>query len=256
MFGLFKDKAPQCPVSEEMREWIEYAFSWMFADFGEDFCQDQYTFSSLKELLSSYDLEKASFNDIVEMVAKQMWVDMDEIEVTVYEEGEQSIVTDNSTTYIETGEEEVTTGGLYVGKNENGKYEVGIQKHLLQEPITLIYTIAHEFAHIKLLGEKRIERNDELLTDLLPTIFGLGVFGANSVFQYSQSIETWSYRTSGYLTQMEWGYALAVYTWLLDDKNPEWVKSLPKNIQSDYSKSLKYMEHNQELLFQTPVEKK
>jgi hypothetical protein len=56
--------------------------------------------------------------------------------------------------------------------------------------------------------------------------------------------------TSGYLNQMECGYALAVYSWLKDDRKPEWVRFLPNNIQSDYKKSIAYMESNEDKIFQ------
>lgn len=250
MFNLFGGKEIKCPVDEPTRRWIEYAMKWMFSSFGEEFCKEQKVYVSLKELLNDFGKQQASLYDIANIVAEVMHLNMSEIVLDVYEEGEKIIESNSEPIYIKEEEGELTTGGLYIGKNEQGKYEVGIEKSLLKEPIALIYTIAHEFAHIKLLGEKRIEENDEYLTDLLPIIFGLGVFGANSVFSFSQTTNAWGYRTSGYLTQMEWGYALAVYTLLKEEENPKWLESLPKNIHSDYKKSLKFIENNRDKLFQ------
>lgn len=50
----------------------------------------------------------------------------------------------------------------------------------LDEPEHMIATLAHEIAHIKLLGENRMEENDEIMTDLKTLFFGLGVFNANA----------------------------------------------------------------------------
>ena len=250
MFNLFGDKEIKCPVDEEMRTWIEYAMKWMFSSFGEEFCKEQKVYLSLKELLNDFGKQQASLDDIASIVANVMHLNINEIALDIYEEGEKIIKSNVEPIYIKEEEGELPSGGLYVGKNEQGKYEVGIEKNLLQEPVTLIYTIAHELAHIKLLGENRIDENDEYLTDLLPGLCGLGVFCATSVFSYRPTANFWSYRTSGYLTQMEWGYALAVYSWLKDDESPDWIVSLPRNIQSDYNKSLKFMEKNQDKLFQ------
>jgi len=253
MFKLFGNKEIKAPIEDDMRVWIEYAMKWLFLTFDEKACKEKKVYASLKELLNEFDLETASLKDLAEIVANLMGINIDEVVIDVYDEGERVIETSVGSIYTQTEEGEQTTGGMYVGKNEAGKYEVGIEKSLLKDPINLIYTLAHEFAHIKLLGENRIEENDEYLTDMLPIIYGLGVFGANSVFSFRQAAYEWAYKTSGYLTQMEWGYALAVYCWLREDKNPEWIVSLPRNIQADYKRSLKFMENNPNQIFQSEV---
>ena len=253
MFKLFGNKEIKAPVDDEMREWIEYAMQWLFVTFDEKACKEQKVYASLKELLNDFDLQTASLNDLAKIVAQLMDINIDEVVVEVYDEGERVIETEGGKLFTQTEEGEQTTAGLYVGKNKDGKYEVGIEKSILKDPVNLIATIAHEFSHIKLLGENRIEDNDEYLTDLLPIIYGLGVFGANSVFSFRQTNTEWAYKTSGYLTQMEWGYALAVYCWLREDKNPDWINSLPRNIQADYKRSLKFMENNPDKIFQQKV---
>ncbi|NQX98958.1 MAG: hypothetical protein HRT73_13935 [Flavobacteriales bacterium] len=247
---MFGNKKEECLVDEQMRSWIEYAMKWLFDNFGEDFCKEQKVYTSIKELLNDFGLEKASLNDLSNVVAGLMHIEKDDIVVTVYDEGERTLDVGRGRVFIETEEGEQTTAGLYTGKNEDGKYDIGIERKLLKEPINLIATIAHEFSHIKLLGENRIKENDEYLTDLMPIVFGLGVFGACSAFSFKPSYDGWESSTSGYLNQMEWGYALAVYSWLKNNKKPDWVNFLPKNIQSDYKKSIAYMERNEDKIFQ------
>ena len=255
MFGLFGNKKIACPVDETKRQWIEYAMKWLFVNFGEEFCKEQKVYASVKELLDDFGLQKASLNDLGDIIAELMQIDKAEFEISVYEEGAREIDTDAGTVLVKTDEEEKTSAGLYLGKNEAGKYDIGIQKNMLKNPVGLLAAIAHEFSHIKLLGENRIKENDEHLTDLVPVVFGLGIFGANSAFTFSQSIDYWGYQSSGYLSQMEWGYALAVHSWLRDEKHPEWINSLPRNIKSDYSKSLLFMENNKEKLFEQSIKK-
>jgi len=254
MFNYFKNKKTTCPIDEETRVWIEYAMQWLKVEFGEEFFQETYVYSNLKELLNDFEKENANLKDLGEIISYIMFLENDNISFSVYSEGQDSIKTKAGETQIETYEDELTSGGMFVGKDENGVYNIGIERKLLNDPIHLTSTISHELSHIWLLEKKGMKENDEYLTDILPIIFGLGVFGANSCFSFEQTTEGWSSKSKGYLNQMEWGYALAVYNWLRNDKNPEWIKSLPRNIQSDYKKSLNFMENNQDKLFEQKIE--
>jgi hypothetical protein len=51
--------------------------------------------------------------------------------------------------------------------------------------------LAHEFSHIKLLGENRMQENHEHLTDLFTVVFGLGIFNANASFKEIKTADSW-----------------------------------------------------------------
>src|SRR5258708_16168780 len=93
----------------------------------------------------------------------------------------------------------------------------------------LIATIAHELAHIKLLGEERMSKNNEPLTDLTTIIFGLGIFGANSAATFQTGKFSWSHGRQGYLSQMDWGYALGVFAHIRGENFTDWSKYLTLN---------------------------
>jgi hypothetical protein len=111
-------------------------------------------------------------------------------------------------------------------------------------------TLAHEFAHIKILGEGRLDVNDESLTDLTTVVFGLGIFNAYSSYRFSKGFDGWSQSSTGYLTQQEWGYALALYAYYREEKEPAWIKFCNKNIQSDFRKSELFVYANVDKVFQ------
>jgi len=98
-----------------------------------------------------------------------------------------------------------------------------------------------ELSHIKLLGEERLLENDEQLTDINTVVFGLGIFNANAAFSTFQNFRSSGWRKLGYLTQMDWGYVLALFARLRGDNDPEWAKHLCKNVQSDFTKSSRYL---------------
>jgi hypothetical protein len=136
----------------------------------------------------------------------------------------------------------------FIGKKEDGKYHIGLESKYLNKPEQMIATLAHELAHIKLLGEERLKKNNETLTDLTTIIFGLGMFGANSAFQFRNSFDSWGYSRVGYLTQMDWGYALALLAFIKDEKSPDWSKFLTLNVRSDFEQSERFIDKNRNLI--------
>jgi hypothetical protein len=126
-------------------------------------------------------------------------------------------------------------------RNEEGKYPVTLNKSRLQVPEIMVAALARELAKIKLLGENRIPKPDEPLADLTTLIFGLGIFNANASF-LSQNIRIAG--TNSRMTQMEWGYGLALFAHLRNEKRPPWIDYLVKNIKSDFLKSEQYIAYN------------
>ena len=138
-------------------------------------------------------------------------------------------------------EGEKYAGGRYLGKGEDGKFHIALEERKLPQPEFMVATLAHELAHIKLLGEERLEENDEQLTDLTAIVFGLGVFGANAAFSTFQNFQSHGWQKLGYLTQMDWGYVLALFSRLRNEEDAEWAAHLGKNVKSDYMKSYRYL---------------
>lgn len=102
--------------------------------------------------------------------------------------------------------------GTYL-ESETGRTIISIETNQLKNPVALIATIAHELAHHRLLGEKRIEENDEFLTDLTAIFFGFGIFLNNSKFNFSQFQDSthqgWAMNTTGYLPKQIIHFAMA-----------------------------------------------
>jgi hypothetical protein len=128
---------------------------------------------------------------------------------------------------------------------------ISLNASQLQDPTQLIATIAHELAHLLLLGDRKIDRDIpdmEPLTDLMTVFCGFGVFNANSAFNFRQwQSDTgrggWQTNRLGYLPEPMWGYALARYAFLLDDPRPPWSGSLKLNVRSYMKQSMKVLVH-------------
>ncbi len=106
---------------------------------------------------------------------------------------------------------------------------------IVSNPTQLVATYAHELAHY-LTGSGWAEPpggwdNWEFATDIAATFLGFGVFMANSAFNFQQFTDVdsqgWKYNRSGYLSETEHIFALAVFLKL---------KRLPMSLALPYLK--------------------
>ena len=237
-----------CSVNAETREWLDECFVWFIETFGvEKIKKVKALIPTPTDFPIKYDGQNESAIDTMKIVANQMEINPDDIMLDIYTEGQKELDTGGvfeNRIFLQNIEGEKYSGGLYFGKQDDDKYHIAIEKEKLNDPIAIVATLAHELAHVKLLGEKRIEKNNEDLTDLLTIIFGLGVFNANVSFQTKSGFGSWGWSKSGYLSQMEWGYSLALYAYIRGERNPDWVKFLSLNIKSDFEKSIDFINDN------------
>jgi len=253
MFGLFSKKQNnECPIDPKMRLWMENAFLWLATQFGHDnIASKPMLLPTPEHFPIRYDGSKESLIKTAEIVAKQMEIDINLITLDIYEQNIQEFRSDlGQTIWTEVDKDsEGLSAGLYLGKNDNGKYDVLIEKKNLSDAENLVATLAHEFSHIKLLGEERLDDNDEELTDLTPVVYGLGIFNANAAFKEHKSFDGYGHNSIGYLKQREWGYALALYSFFRKEENPGWLKYLTPNIRSDFKKSMLFINDNTDKVF-------
>jgi len=212
-----------------------------------------------------YDGTAQSAFETMRIIATQMEVPVENIELHLYDEGVQSISSGSpfgNSMFLNEDDAQKGSAGLYWGATSQGPYEIWVNRDKLAEPENLVATLAHEISHIKLLGEDRIDENDEHLTDLTAVIFGLGIFNANAAFQTFTTIKTYGWRSQGYLSQIQWGYALALFAHLRGESNvsgesngrnatsPAWIDHLTPNIKSDFLQAQRFIAANSDLIFQ------
>lgn len=266
-------KREDCPVSEQNRLWLEEAFLLLLDFFGRDSTvQRKVLVPHYADFPVAYNGTPESAFETMKIVATQMEVPFENIELHLYNEGAESISSGSpfgSSIFLKGDDAEKGSAGLYWGPTAHGQYEIWLNRTKLAEPENLVATLAHEIAHIKLLGEERIDDNDEHLTDLTTIIFGLGIFNANAAFQTFTTTQTYGWRSQGYLSQTQWGYALALFAHLrgessylnqshlhseshgLSETSPAWITHLTPNIKSDFLHAQRFIAANRELIFQS-----
>lgn len=231
------------PLNEERRLSIDDAFLYLQELFGKEM-------PIKKPVLTPYDdvfpIEINELSEIIplaEKIAVIMDIDPKSIELDFFEGSKPTDPSTTETTYS-------GAAGLYHGKNEAGKYVVTLADDMTGKPGRAIATIAHEFAHIKLLGEERMDENSEELTDMLPLFYGFGLFNSAYVFTFSRDKEGWSTSTLGYLSQVDWAYLFALYLYVRNEKEPEWFEHLNKTIAKDCRIAYNFIIKNPEKVLQ------
>ncbi|MGZ5242635.1 MAG: hypothetical protein ACXWEY_14435 [Bacteroidia bacterium] len=232
-----------------MKLYLENNFGWLIGQFGEEKFDEiiQLTPANLIDVYN--DTSEERILDFVDFVAELMEISINEIEVEWFDSGMKEIDMGVGGIMYLHNEEESAPAGLYFPKNEDGKCIIALDKELLNTPLQLVATIVHEMAHIKLLGEGRIDENDEFLTDLVTVFYGFGVFNANAAFEFNKTSSMWKYSKLGYLLQQEWAYALALFAFMRGEENAEWVKYLNKSVKADFERSIEYIIENQATIF-------
>lgn len=259
MFGFSKIKRPNtCPISKDNRIWLEKSFLMLLDFFGKENTQRR------KVLIPHHSCFPIKYNgteqtafDTLKIVASQMEVPFEEIQLDFYNENVTELSTGSpfgQGIFLKAEKDDNGAAGLYWGKSESGKYDISLVRSKLHQPENMVATLAHEIAHIKLLGENRIDKNDEKLTDLTTVFFGLGIFNANAAFQTYRGVDYSGWRKMGYLTQMEWGYALSLFAHVRGETTPDWINYLTLNIKGDFIQGQNFIGANPEQIFQASAD--
>lgn len=213
MFGLFSKKRYQPTVTIEDKEWVEKNIIWFIEVFGLDKLNEQPFISPTFENFPYNNLKDTEqFQLFFEKLCSYWDLNPNEIEVKFFDD----IKSKQWTTWIPQGDFN-EPGGLYnqIYTTEEKRFNIQLAKSNLDNPQLLVSVIAHELAHVKLLGGNFMNVNDaqmEPLTDLASIFFGFGVFVANSV--QTQSIY-WMSR-SGYLPDQLISYANALICYITE----------------------------------------
>ncbi len=242
---------PKPTVTPEDKEWIEDAFIWFEDQYGRDFLKNLRIVEPTKEFFNhQFTGTEADAEFALNKITEFMDIKGANIELYYFSEApmefedEGVVVTQNTEG---TGTKDTYALGKY---SENGpnKFEIGLELKQLKNPQSMIATLAHELSHLILLGEGRIDENQEELTELNCIALGFGIFTSNSIFNFQQWQGTihqgWQANRLGYIPEQVAAYAMAIFNNY--QNNPtNWSEHLNKGIKKMYEKNLKYLNSNE-----------
>lgn len=245
MFGLGKAKLP---LSDEERQWIDGGFQRLERLLGRQrMLECEVALPMPEHFPDPYDGSEGSLEAMFCRVAGRLQVDPATVELQVFDDEARVTMSLMPFAAGSSG----GAGGLYVhGGGE--RTVVAINSSQLGEPMALVATLAHELGHAILLRPGLVGRDEadmEPLNDLLMVFLGFGVFNANSVFQFQQYTsydrQGWSTRRLGYLTEQQFGYALARFATERSERNPAWAKYLNTNVGSYWKRGMGWLAENE-----------
>ena len=53
---------------------------------------------------------------------------------------------------------------------------------------------------------------------------------------------------------MDWGYALALFAYMREEKTPEWINFLTLNVKSDFKQSERFIDENRDIILKSTTE--
>lgn len=150
--------------------------------------------------------------------------------------------------YLEDGRGNWSPSGA-AGLFEDHGYEIiiRIDQQYRTNLAEIIGTSAHEFGHLLLMGEKRINPmrfDNELLTDLTAVYHGFGIFLASSPRAFESMMSFWpgtKVRRPEYMSLPMYGHALAHQAWHRGERKPPWLRFLSSEARACTRASLKWL---------------
>lgn len=248
MSGWFR---PTCPLDVVAKGWIEERLAWLAEHFGVDvFTRRSLILPTADFFPDKYDGTDESIRALLDRVCAYMDADSERVELEFF--------TDNASLWL------VDERGKYVGHNA-GLYDeqshrtvIHLETSQIAEPTTLVGTMAHEIAHLRLVGEDRVSSDafdNELLTDLTVVFYGLGIFLANIPRAWESDFTIWpgtDMRKPEYMTQPMFGYALAHMAWSRNERKPDWSRYLRLDARACFKHSLRYLWSTGDSSFKLP----
>jgi hypothetical protein len=237
---MFWNKKRKLPITKEDKVWIDADLNWLRTEFGEKHFMEIRTVTPTKDFYDrTFDGTEKDAEFILKRTMELMNIRDTEIKLKFF-----------SDQPIEMADGTILTSPADINGSWNsasGTYQqtenetiIAIEREQLKNTISLIATISHELSHQILLGENRIEENDEFLTDFTAITYGFGIFIGNSRFQFTSQGFGWKSSSQGYLPEQIIAYVMA---WLSRERNEkiEFSEHLNKSMKKYFKQSFEYL---------------
>jgi hypothetical protein len=238
MFNWFRSS---CTVDPLTRGWIDSRWRWLRDEFGVDAMLDSPTVLPTDEFFpEKYDGSEQAVRKLVERVCDYMRVEPSSVELQFFKNANRPDLVNEQGHGI--GE---AIGTYHAGDT---RFVIRLEESIFDNPMQLVATVAHELAHIRLLGEGRISRDafdNELLTDLTTVFFGMGIFRANSPGYHLSRSSLWpgtEVPKPEYMTTPMYGYALANRCWIREEPMPRWRKHLGPGVRAEFKQAYRFLQ--------------
>ncbi len=233
MFGW---SSPKCPLDLGRKAWIEYRMRWLADRVGIDRLLKATVITPTEEFFPGpYGGTEADVRQLMNQLAVTMKIaPAPDLEILPETEMPGAL-------------------GRFIG---GSPARIQINASTLGDPRQVAATLTHELAHAILIGGGLIDSNQadhEQTTDLLLVFLGVGILAVNSTVRESTTnlgnTSYWQIQKSGYLSAMEFGYALALFAYMRDEEKPLWSRHLRTDAAVVMTKGLRFLQKTGDTYF-------
>lgn len=229
-----------CTINSVTKNWIDHRWNWLTDQFGQDVMLKSPTVLPSRDFFpDAYDRSEDSVQTLVNRVCQYMNVSPHLINLEFYSN------TNPLRLVNENGDVIPTAAGTY--HQGDSHCVVSLDRSQFDTPMSLVGTVAHELAHVRMLSEKRLPRDsfdNELLTDLTVVFHGLGIFRANVRRHWQSHVSVWpgtDVPMPRYMTTPMYGYALALRCRLRNEP-PKWQRCLSPGVRAEFKQAMRYLQ--------------
>ena len=232
--------SPSCPCDAAAKVWVEERLDWLAEEFDDSaFTGRRIVLPTPEFFPDPYNASPKSVLTLLHRVCEYMDVVPDLVDLKFTANAGNIWLVNEAGQYLP------GAAGTY----SEGKYKFIIRLDLsgFDDPMGLVGTMAHELAHVRLLGESRIMRevyDNELLTDLTVVHFGLGIFLANTPRNWDSDYSKWpgtNLLKPGYMTPPMFGWAQAHLAWFRGEAKPNWARHLSGDARANLQQGIRYL---------------
>ena len=235
---------PKPTVTPEDEAWINEAFLWFEKEYGRAYLNQFPVFTPTREFFDiDYQGTEDNAYEVLDILCHYMDIRDVKLALHFFDAGPQEFSDESVIAQIDNEGGQTALGTYSV--NEEHTVEIGIDIGMLGDFQGLVATMVHELSHLVLLGEGRLEENDEPLTDLNCIAMGFGIFMCNDIFQEKRwsgvAYSGWQMNTRGYIPEQVATYALALLQ-AYKGGDDSWKQYLKKSVRKMYQRNLHYLE--------------
>lgn len=231
---------PTCPCDLAAKEWIEFRLEWLAGQFPDSAFTGRPVVEPTREFFPDfYDGTDAAVRRLLDRVCEYMGVAPRAVRLQLVARANRLALVNDE------GQPLPDAAGTFEARS--GQHLITIDRDELPNTSDLVGTMAHELAHVRLLGEGRLksdEFDNELLTDLTAVHLGLGLFLANSPRDWMSGYTSWpnSHRQKPeYMNQPMYGWALALLARFRNESKPRWAEVLGGPARRELTQGLRYL---------------
>jgi hypothetical protein len=245
---LLRSRA-SCPANPEEKELVEHGFEVLTSHLGQSRLRDAVVVEPTPEFFPDpWDKSPQTAARLFARVCGFMQVDPNSLDLSFWSKEEESPMVELPAE-ISAGTRSKGAAGTY--HRSQGVDHVRLNKAELADPESLVSTVAHELAHVILLGSAGMSHDEphmEALTDLATIYLGLGIFTSNTLLcrrtWTDGNMQGWQVSRKGYISPEMAGWALSLFAWRRGEVKPTWSRHLATDGKAYLKMGLRFLEAN------------